>query len=142
MKTIFVDELIENNLGGIIKDKRKAEFLFALHGTTFETILNQYPYDKEKIDGMFSSGRYVVYFNMKKDLSFFNIGLINYEIDLNSNFNAFADNTSPKSVAEHHRQREKIKLKTEEELNFFSLSDDELIFEKAYQSYKDYVSRQ
>jgi hypothetical protein len=78
-------------------------------------------------------------FNMKRYLYFLNFCFINSEIEFDRNFNAFADLLPSKLVGQYHKFREKIKLKSEEELNSVSLSDDDEHFEKNYESYIEYL---
>jgi hypothetical protein len=136
---LFVDKLIPNDLGGITTDIKKAEYNLAKFNLSFEKILKGTLETTEFPAGMIICGKYILSFNMKRDLSFVNFGFINSEIEFDRNFNAFADLLPPKLVGQYHKFLEKIKLKSEEELNSVSLSDDEEQFERIYESYIEYL---
>ena len=140
--TLFVDKIEKYDLGGFTTDLKKAEYILATHGLSFEKILNQTPKTTELPSGMFSSGKYVVAFNISWNLKNVNIGFINYQTDLDKHFDVFADSMSPKFVAGFHKLREKIKVKDQAELNKIELSDNELDFEIAYKNYKEHCNRQ
>jgi hypothetical protein len=108
---LFVDKLIINGLGGITSDLRKAEYILAVHGFTFEQMLKESPSVAKIPSGMFGTGRYILAYNIAWDLSFVNFGFINYNVDLQKNFDAFADFMSPKSVAGFHKLQEELRLK-------------------------------
>jgi hypothetical protein len=133
--TLFIDKLEKYDLGGFTTDRKKAEYILAVHNLTFEKILSEIPKTTKLPSAMFSSGKYVVAFNISWDLETVNIGLINYQIDLDKYFDVFADTMSPKSVAGFHKLREKIKLKDQSELNKIELSDNDSDFEIAYGNY-------
>ena len=137
--TLFVDKLFPNDFGGITNDKRKAEYNLAKFNLSFEKILKGTLPTTELPSGMIICGKYILSFNIKRDLSFVNFGFINSEIEFDENFNAFADLFPPKLVGQFHKYKEKIKLKSELERNSVSLSDDEESFEKIYQSYIEYL---
>lgn len=73
-----------------------------MHNLTFDEILSETPKTTKIPTGMFSSGRYVVAFNISWDLKNVNTGLLNYNIDLDKHFDLFADAMSPKSVSGFH----------------------------------------
>ena len=130
--TLFVDKIIENDLGGYTTDLHKAEYILAVHGLTLEQIISQTPRTTKIPSGGFISGRYVVMFNISWDLNHVNIGFINYQIDLDKHFDVFADCMSPKSVAGFNQFRERIKQKDQSELNRTQLSDSNSDFVLAY----------
>ncbi|WP_066225052.1 hypothetical protein [Formosa haliotis] len=140
--TLFVDKLEKYDLGGFTTDLKKAEYILAVHGLTFEKILSETPKTTELPSGMFSTGKYVVAFNISWDLKNVNIGFINYQTDLDKYFDVFADSMSPKSVAGFHKFREKIKLKDQSELNKIELSDNDSDFVIAYGNYIEHRNRQ
>lgn len=133
--TLFVDKIIPNNLGGITNDLKKAEYILAVHNLSFEKILSETSITTEIPSGMFASGRFVVAFNISRDLSFVNFGFINFEIDLEKNFDAFADCLSPKAVAGFYSFQEKLKRKDQVDLNKIELSNDDSDFVIAYGNY-------
>jgi hypothetical protein len=133
--TLFVDKLEKYELGGFTTDIKKAEYILAVHGLTFEKILNETPKTTKLPSGIFSTGKYVVAFNISWDLKNVNIGFINYQTDLDKHFDVFADSMSPKSVAGFHKFREKIKTKDKSELNKIELSDNNSDFVIAYENY-------
>jgi len=139
---LFIDKIEKFDLGGFTTDIKKAEYILALHNLTFEKILNETPKTTELPSGMFMSGKYVVAFNISWDLKKVNIGLINYEIDLDKHFDVFADSMTPKSVAGFHTLREKIKQKDKSELNKIELSDDNSDFVIAYGNYIEHRNLQ
>ena len=140
--TLFVDKLEKYDLGGFTTDLKKAEYILAMHNLTFDKILSETPKTTKIPSGMFSSGKYVVAFNISWDLKDVNIGLINYKIDLDKYFDVFADAMSPKSVAGFHKFKEKIKNKNQSELNKIELSDDDSDFVIAYGNYIEHYNRQ
>ena len=133
--TLFVDKVIPNDLGGITNDLKKAEYILAVHGMFFKQILDKTPSSTKIPSGMFGSGKYIIAFNIERDLSHVNFGIINHQIDLDKNFNAFADSFSPKSVAGFHKIKEQLKSKTESEKNKISLSNNDSDFVIAYGNY-------
>ncbi len=133
--TLFVDKIIPNNLGGITNDFKKAEYILAVHKMSFEKILIESSGHSNIPSGMFSTGRFIVCFNIARDLSNVNFGFINYKVDLQNNFDAFADCLSPKAVMGFHKFQEKLRLKEEYELNGIELSDNDSDFVIAYGKY-------
>ena len=140
--TLFVDKIEKYDLGGFTTDLKKAEYILATHGLSFEKILSETPKTTELPSGMFSSGKYVVAFNIGWNLEKVNIGFINYQTDLDKHFDVFADSMSPKSVAGFHKLREKIKVKDQSELNKIELSDNDSDFVIAYGNYIELRNRQ
>lgn len=140
--TLFIDKIEKYDLGGFTTDLKKAEYILATQGLSFEKILNGTPKTTELPSGMFSAGRYVVTFNISWDLKNVNIGLINYQTDLDKYFDVFADSMWPKAVAGFHKFRENIKAKDQSELNKIELSDNDSDFEIAYGNYIEYRNRQ
>lgn len=133
--TLFIDKIEEFDLGGFTTDLKKAEYILAVHNLTFEKILSETPKTTEIPSGMFASGKFIVSFNISWDLKKVNIGLMNYQMDLDKYFDVFADCMSPKAVAGFHTLREKIKLKNKSELSNIKLSDDDSDFVIAYGNY-------
>ena len=133
--TIFVDKIDTNGLGATINNKQKAEYLLAMTGKSFADILNQTDKSVKIPSGGFGVGQYVVLFNISWDLTIFNFGIINANIDLDINFDAFADSFSPKAVAAFHQLKTELKLKNSSKTVVFSA--DNFDFEIAYQSYKN-----
>ena len=111
-------------------NEKKAEYILAVHGLTFEKILSETPKTTELPSGMFSTGKYVVAFNISWDLKNVNIGFINYQTDLDKHFDVFADSMSPKSVAGFHKFREKIKSKDQSNFCYGKIFVKILIFAK------------
>lgn len=140
--TLFVDKVEKYDLGGTIKDLKKAEYFFAVFGLTLEKILSQTPKTTEIPSGAFICGKYVVMFNISWNLKNVSIGFINYQIDLDKYFDVFADSLSPKAVVAFHKLKEQIKQKDQTELNKFELSDNDSNFVIAYGNYIEYHNRQ
>lgn len=88
---LYIDKIEKFDLGGFTTDLKKAEYILAVHNLTFEKILSKTPKTTEFPSGMFASGKYIVSFNISWDMEKVNIGLINYQIDLENNFDVFAD---------------------------------------------------
>ena len=86
---------------------------------------------------MFPSGEYVVIFNLDWDIKDVSIGLFKYDVDLDKNFDIFADNMSPKSVATFNELKQRISQTDKSELNKIELSDNESDFEIAYENYQN-----
>ena len=133
--TLFVDKIIPNDLGGITKDLKKAEYILAVHNQSFEKLLSKIPQTTKIPAGMFGSGKYIICFNFSRDLSTVNFGIINHNIDLETNFDAFADSFSPKSVAGFYEIQKQLKSKKETELNSIELSENDSDFVIAYGNY-------
>lgn len=140
--TLFVDKIISRNLGGITNNLRKAEYILAVHNLSFEKILNQCSKSTIIPSAMFHSGKYIVALNINRNLSYINMGFINYEINLDDNFDLFADCFSPKAVSGFHKLQQQVKLKKESELNSIELSDNDSDFEIAYGNYIEHRNRQ
>lgn len=139
---LFIDKLIVNDLGGITNDLRKAEYILAVHGWTFDEMLKNSSPTAKIPSGMFGTGRFIVAFNIAWDLSNVNFGFINCNIDLVKNFDTFADCMSPKSVAGFHKLQEELKLKKQSESTKIELSDNDSDFEIAYRNYIEHRNRQ
>jgi hypothetical protein len=142
MTTLFIDKLEKYDLGGFTTDLKKAEYILAIHGLTFEKILEDMPKNAPVPSGAFATGKYVLMFNIAWDLSSVNFGFINHNTDLDEYFDVFADTFSPKAVAGFHKLREKIKLKSQSELNKIELSDNDSDFVIAYGNYIEHRNRQ
>ena len=133
--TLFVDKIIQNELGGIINDLKKAEYLLAVHKTSFKEMLDRIPETTKIPAGMFGSGKYIIAFSFSRDLSIINFGIINSKINLDENFDAFADALSPKSVAGFYKIQKELNNKPASEKNQIELSDNYSDFIKAYGNY-------
>ena len=139
--TIFIDTLYPESSGGIIKDIRKAEYLLATNGISIESFVRDFP-NKETIpSGGFVKGEFVILFNIDRNIKGANVAVINSKIDLDSNFDAFADSMSPKAVSGFHQLKRQILSGQTPEVNVLLSSSDQ-DFEKAYESYLEYRSRQ
>lgn len=140
---LFVDKIIDNDLGAITKNLRKAEYILAVHSLTFDKILKMTSPTTKMPSGMFGTGRFILAYNIAWDLSNLNFGFINYHIDLQKNFDAFADSMSPKSVAAFHKLQEELKLKRQPELETkIEFSDNDSDFEIAYRNYIEHCNLQ
>jgi hypothetical protein len=131
---LYVDRLIENDLGGITTDIRKAEYVLAAHGWTFEEMVKKSSPTAKIPSGLFGTGSYIVVFQISRDLSHVNFAFINYYIDLEKNFDAFADCMSPKTVAAFHKMQVEVQRKELSQISNIVLSDDESAFEIAYRN--------
>lgn len=138
---LFVDKLITNDLGGVTNDLRKAEYILAKHGWTFDEMLKNSSPTTILPSGMFGTGRFIVAFNIAWDLSKVNFGFINCNINLVQNFDTFADCMSPKSVAGFHKLQEELKLKKQLDSTNIELSDNDSDFKIAYRNYIEHRKR-
>ena len=77
---------------------------------------------------MFDAGKYIVILQFDKDLSKGSMHFVNYEIDLESNFDLFADTMIPKSVAGFHKLQERIKGKDITSLSPVLLTDMSFLY--------------
>ena len=136
--TIFVDKLSPNGLGGKTSDKRKIEYILACYSLSFEKIFNQVKSDVDLPSGAFHAGRYVAFYWIDSDLKRTNLTLVDYAIDLDENFDDFADALSPQAVQGYHTLSEIIKQKNESELSEVILSDKDDDFEIAYRNYLNF----
>lgn len=139
--TIFIDSLYPENSGGIIKDVRKAEYLLATNGMSIESFVRDFPNRETIPSGGFTKGEFVILFNIDRDLKSANVAVVNSKIDLDSHFDTFADSMSPKAVAGFHQLKQQI-LSGQQPGSSVFLSSSEEDFQKAYESYLEYRSRQ
>lgn len=139
---LFVDRIEKNDLGGFTTDVRKAEYILAVNNLSFEKILGTIAKTTQNPSGAFACGKYIVMFNVAWGLESVNIGLIDYQTDLDKYFDVFADSMSPKSIAAFHQLRERIKLQDQSELFNIELSDNDSDFEIAYRNYIEHRNRQ
>lgn len=138
---LFVDKLEKFELGGHTQDKRKAEYILACHNKTFMGILNTISKTTKIPTGMFESGKYIISFNIDRDLSNVNFGILNSNIDIEKNFDVFADCFSPKFITAFHKLQIQIKEKIKnqgQEMSVIELSDNQQDFEIAYKNYLNY----
>lgn len=136
--TLFVDKLVPNDLGGLITDMKKAEYILAIHKISLEKILKEMGPNVKIPASMFGSGNYIMAFNFSRDLSNINFGIINSSIDLDENFDPFADALSPKAVAGFHKIQQEIKAKKDSEKTQYELSDNPSDFIIAYGNYIEF----
>lgn len=139
--TLFLDTIAPNELGGLTTNLRKAEYILAVYKTSFEEILNKTPKTTQVPTVMFGSGKFIIVLNLPWDLKSVNLGVINYNIDLDENFDIFADCLSPKTVAGFHKLKEQLKNKDQSKSKNIELSDNDSNFEIAFQNYIDYRNR-
>jgi hypothetical protein len=139
---LYVDKLELFGIGGFTKDLRKVEYILACHNKTFDSIIKSTPISTEVLSAMFGSGKYIIVFKFNRDLTGVSFGIINSEIDLEENFNSFADLLPPKAVAGFHKLQMQLKEKKRNELNTVEISDDNLDFEIAYRNLKNFQHRQ
>jgi len=135
--TLFLDIIVDYDIGGFTTDLKKAEYILAMHELSFDMIIKTAPKENELPSGMFPSGEYIVIFNLDWDIKNVSIGLIKYNVDLDKNFDIFADNMSPKSVATFNELKQRISQTDKSELNKIELSDSESDFEIAYENYQN-----
>jgi len=139
--TLFVDKIFPKNLGGTTNDLKKAEYILAVHNLSFDKILMESSGHKNIPSGMFPTGRYIVCFNISRDMSNVNFGFINHKINLIRNSDVFADCLSPKAVAGFHKFQEQLKSKSDSDFNNIHLSDNNSDFVIAYGNYIEHRNR-
>lgn len=130
------------DLGGFTTDKRKAEYILAMHNFTFQKIINESEPDTEIPTGVFGSGKYVIIFNVARDLSKFSFGIINSNLPIGEFFDVFADTMSPKAVAGFQTIQNELKEKNLNNSLKTTLSVDDSKFEIAFRNYLALSGRQ
>lgn len=135
---LFIDKVEKFDIGGFTTDIRKVRYILATQNLTIESILDNTPRTTKKPALMLIIGRFVVYVAISWDLKNVTSAFINYTVDLDRNFNTFADTLSPKAVAQFHLLKEEIKELDKQYLNSIELSDDEQLFEKIYQDSQNF----
>jgi len=126
--TILVDKIAENNIGGFTTDISKIKHNLTIAKQTIEGILDQTIGRSGIPTVMFHLGRYAVIFQIDRDQSNARMAFIDYKINLDDNFDHFADFLSPQAVAGFHKTQQIIAKKSLEELDFFVLSEYPLMF--------------
>jgi len=135
---IFVDKILPNDLGAITDDTHKIEYILAVHNKSLENILKQIVNSASIPNIMFSSGKFIFILNFKTNPSALNLCLINYETEIDKNFNAFGNSFSLKSISGFKRIQKELKQNAslnQIDLNKIELSDNESDFVKAYGEY-------
>lgn len=141
METIlFVDTIIPFGLGGYTKDIKKAEYALAVHGQTFDSIFNNISRAVELPTAMFGSGQFIIVLSAPWDMTFVTMGIMDSNIDIEKNFDAFADYFSPKIITEFSNLQQDLRLKKNKSI--ILLSNNEQDFQIAFQNYIRHVSHQ
>jgi hypothetical protein len=129
--TLYVDKLESDEKGGFTTDLSKIEYNIKTLGINKDNLLASIGTNPILIANL---GKYVFVYKFSPDFKFGTMAFINYQIDLDENFNVFADTLTPKSVQVFHEIQEKIKLKDSHQLNSVELSDNSLLFQKLAQN--------
>ncbi|MGQ2981858.1 hypothetical protein [Flavobacterium sp.] len=133
--TLFVDNIESNNLGGLTKDVRKISYNLAKYKLSIEEIIKRSSPNTNFPVVVFRANQYVAIFNCSKDLSQVQLAFINHTVDIQENFNAFADSLTPKTIPAFYDMQEKIKRASAElKLQKVALSDSELIFNDVFEN--------
>lgn len=127
---LFVDKLYAKGMGGATTDIRKVEYILAADGASISSILKKVPKTTETPGGMFTLGKYIVYYILGRDLSFVSLALINHQINIEDNFDAWADELTPKSISMFHKLKQELEQRESSSFYPVELSDDELLFEE------------
>lgn len=133
--TLFVDKVEPNDLGGMTKDKRKAEYILAVYRLSFEKLLKMSSPKAKLPSGAIQIDRFILLYNISWDLENINFGLFHHKIDIEKYFNVFADNLPPKVIQGFHTLKQKIIKMDKSELNKIVLSDNQSDFIQAYGNY-------
>lgn len=137
---IFLDYIQSNTIGGYTNDKRKVEYALSLFGLTFNEVLAKCSKDTKFPTFMFGVGQYVFLLNISFDLTITKMGLIHYSVDIEKNFDSFADFLEPKIIRDFYNFSNILKDKKDKKT--ILLSDNELQFEVSFQNYMDFLNHQ
>ncbi|WP_116787833.1 hypothetical protein [Flavobacterium psychrotrophum] len=131
MKTLFVDKIEDNDLGGFTKNTNKISYNLANYRLSIEEIINKSSPDTDYPVAVFRAGQYVAIFNCSRDLSYVQLAFINYEISIEDNFNTFADAFTPKTIPAFHEMQKLIRKAFDDlKLSKVALSDSEMLFKE------------
>ncbi|WP_254562164.1 hypothetical protein [Dyadobacter diqingensis] len=126
---LFVDKIEENQIGGWTTNLTRIKHNLSVVKQTIEGVLSQVPAGVLLPTAIYHVGRYVVIFQTDRSMQNARMAFIDYQIDLQSNFDHFADFLTPKTVGGFHKIQEIIKQKPQTELDLFILSEDPLFFQ-------------
>jgi len=123
---LFVDTLKANGLGGTASNPVKVRFALAKFNLTVDKIIAQS--DKDFYTGMFPAGRYVAIFQFNREFTKTQIAFINFEINLETHFNVFADTFTPQILSGFTNLQQQIRSKGPNQINLVKLTDEEIFF--------------
>lgn len=131
---VFVDKIEERGIGGSTTSLLKIKHNLSVVNQTFEGIMAQ----TKGLPGiplaMFHIGRYAVIFQSDREGINARMAFIDYQVDLDENFDHFADFLTPKIVSGFRKLQTIIEQKPDTELEVFILSEDPLFFETESQN--------
>ena len=104
---IILDKIYKNNTGGYSRDLKNCELILKYHGKNFDDIILSNPTAKYPTI-VFTSSYFVVFASVTRDKTRSEISFLNYSIDLDSNFDLFADTMSPKMISAFHTLKQSI----------------------------------
>lgn len=123
---LFVDSLEAFGLGGTTRDLTKIRFALSKFNLDVENIIKTTVTDL--YTGIFHAGRYVAIFQFDKEFTKGQLAFINYETNLDSHFDIFADTLTPKTVAGFFKMQQIIKSKDAVQLNLVELTNEPIFF--------------
>ena len=129
---LFVDKLEPMDLGGSTTDLAKIRYALKKHKLIIEDIIENAPQHVSWPTGVFHAGKYIVIFNFNRDFTTGNLAFINHTVDLQKNFNAFADCLTPKTLGAFNKMQEIVKRKSSEALSSVVLSDGPLFINELF----------
>ena len=131
---LYVDKLEEFDLGGYTTDIMKIRYALKKFKMNVDKIVKDTPMHIIFPSGGFHAGRYVVLFKLNRELTDCHLAFINYEINLEENFNVFADSLSPKTIGAFFSLQNIIKLKDDDKLKLVELSDRPIFIENLFEN--------
>ena len=126
---LYIDKLELFDKGGYTKNLLKIAYNLNKFNISKEKLLSGVTEKTIVPTTIFHAGKYVVIYQFDRDFTKGNMAFINFEIDLDENFNIFADSLTPKTVAGFHQMREIIKSKGFNYWQLVELSDNPAFFE-------------
>jgi len=121
---LFVDKLFPHEIGGLTRDINKIKFNLVKVNIKQTELLNSLPKNDAIPTTMFEAGKYICIFQYNKELTEGSMAFFNYEIDLEKNFDSFADTLTPKVVGQFHEMQKRIGQSNLQNLNSVHLSND------------------
>ena len=103
-----VDKIHPNDIGGETHDMKKINYTLAMFNLTKEKLMSEVSKKTIIPTLMFHAGRYVVICQFNLEFTKGQMAFINFQIDLDKNFDHFADSFSPKTVAGFHQMQKTI----------------------------------
>ena len=128
---LYVDKLESDEKGGFTTDLSKIEHNISTLGLNKAKLLASIETNPVLVSNL---GKYVFIYKFSHDFKSETMAFINHEIDLDENFNIFADTLTPKLVQAFHEIQEKIKMRDTDQLQHIDLSDNSLLFQSFFEN--------